>query len=112
MYLTVDSLAEINNIITSSNNINLSKVNVKPYGFDKMCMDKKLIEDKLYQTIDQSNEIKITSTTFYSIFSNKIHPFYNGSGKSCKILFASNDIIRQSIYQQIEIYIKQCYHVV
>ena len=35
MYLTVDSLIEI----TSSNNITLRKVNVKPYGFGKMYMD-------------------------------------------------------------------------
>ena len=30
MYLTVDSLIEVNNIITSSSNITLRKVNVKP----------------------------------------------------------------------------------
>ena len=46
MYLTNDSLAEINNIITGSNNITLRKVKVKPYRFDKMHMDKDLIEDK------------------------------------------------------------------
>ena len=40
MCLTVNSLIEINNIITGSNNITLRKVNVKPYGFDKMYMDK------------------------------------------------------------------------
>ena len=40
MYLTVDSLVEINNIITCSNNITLRKVDVKPYRFDKMYMDK------------------------------------------------------------------------
>ena len=40
MYLAVDSLIEINNIITGSNNITLRKGNVKPYGFDKMYMDK------------------------------------------------------------------------
>ena len=40
MYLTVDSLININNVITGSNNINLRKVNVKSYGFDKMYMDK------------------------------------------------------------------------
>ena len=40
MYLAVDSLIEINNIITGSNNITLRKVNVKPYGFHKMYMDK------------------------------------------------------------------------
>ena len=41
MCLTVDSLIEINNIITGSNNITLRKVNVKPYEFDKKYMDKK-----------------------------------------------------------------------
>ena len=46
MYLTNDSLAEINNIITGSNNITLRKVKVKSYRFDKMHMDKDLIEDK------------------------------------------------------------------
>ena len=40
MYLTVDSLIEINDIITGLNNIILRKINVKPYWFDKMCMDK------------------------------------------------------------------------
>ena len=97
MYLTVDSLIEISNIITSSNNITLRKVYVKPYGSDKIYMDKELIEDKLYQIIDQFNERKITSTKFYSILLNKIHPFYDGNGKTCKILFANDDIIRQII---------------
>ena len=36
MYLTVDSLIKINNIITGSNNNTLRKVNVKSHGFDKM----------------------------------------------------------------------------
>ena len=33
---TVDSLTEINNVITGSNNITLRRVNLNPYGFDKM----------------------------------------------------------------------------
>ena len=45
-------MIEIDNIITGSNNIPLTKVNVKPNGFNKMYMDKELMEDKLYQ-IDQ-----------------------------------------------------------
>ena len=49
MYLTVDSLIEIHNIITGSNNITLRKVNAKPCGFDKMDKDKEVINDKLYQ---------------------------------------------------------------
>ena len=56
MAVSTNSLIEINNIITSSNNITSRKVNVKLYGFDKMCMDKELIEDKFYQIIDQFNE--------------------------------------------------------
>ena len=39
MYLTVDPLIEINNIITGSNNITFRKVNVKPYGFNKTYLD-------------------------------------------------------------------------
>ena len=36
MYLNVDSSIGISNIITGSNNISLRKVNVKPYGCDKI----------------------------------------------------------------------------
>ena len=75
MYLTVDSLIEIKNIMTGSINITLIKVNVKPYVFDKLYMDKQLIEDNLHQKMDQFNERKNTSTNFYSILLNKIHPF-------------------------------------
>ena len=71
MHLTVDSLIEINNIITISNNITLRKINVKPNGFDKTYMNKKLIVDKLYQITDHFNERKITSTKFYSILLKK-----------------------------------------
>ena len=42
MFLTVDYLTETNNIIINSNNI--KKVNVKPYEFDKMYIDKELIQ--------------------------------------------------------------------
>ena len=37
-YLIVGSLIKINKEITSSDNITLRKVNVKPYGFDKVHM--------------------------------------------------------------------------
>ena len=36
MYLAVDSLIDINNIITGSNNIALRKVNVKWCGYEKI----------------------------------------------------------------------------
>ena len=36
IYLTVDSFIYTNNRITRSNNITRKKVNVKPYGYDKI----------------------------------------------------------------------------
>ena len=36
VYLTVDSLIDISNIITGSNNITLRKVNVKPCAYDEI----------------------------------------------------------------------------
>ena len=45
------SLTDINNT-TGLNNITLRRVNIKPYGYDKIYMDKDLIEDKLYQLKD------------------------------------------------------------
>ena len=47
MHLKVDSLIEINMKVTGSNNINLIKTYVNPYGFDKMHMDKDFIEHKV-----------------------------------------------------------------
>ena len=71
MYFKVDSLIEINDMIISSNNVILKKVDVKSYRFDKV---------KLYQT------------KFFSILLNKIHPSYDGNGRMCKMLFANDDI--------------------
>ena len=64
MYLTIDSLTDINNIMTGSNNITLIKVNVEPSEYDKMYMVKDLIEDKLYQLIDQFHQRKINHKDF------------------------------------------------
>ena len=97
IYVRADSLIEINNIIADSNNITLRKVNVKPYELDKMYIDKDLTEDKVYQTIHQCKEREITSTTFYLILLNKIHPFYDGNGRTCKIHFANDNKINKLI---------------
>ena len=78
-YLAVDSLIETNDLITGSSNITLRKVIVKPHRFDKLYMDKDLIEDKLYQIINQFNERKIMSAKFYSALLNEINPFYDGN---------------------------------
>ena len=75
MYLNVHSLRNMNTIITVSSNIILGKVNVKYWGYDKMYMDKNLIEEKPYQLVDQFNERKINHRDFYSALLDKIHPF-------------------------------------
>ena len=87
----------MNNMITESDNIILRKVNVKPYGFDKMYMHKELIEDKLYQITDQLNERKNYIYKVYAILLNRIHLFYDGNARTCNILFANDDNIRQNI---------------
>ena len=46
------------------------------------------MEDKIYEIIDQLNERKIAPTKFCSTLVNKIHLFYDGNGRACKILFA------------------------
>ena len=50
-YLTVDSLINMNSIITGLNNITLQKISVKPYGYDNICTDKNLTKDKQYQLV-------------------------------------------------------------
>ena len=79
--MTVDSLVDINNIITFSN---------KPCGYDKMSADKDLIEDNPYQLIVQFCERKINHRHLCSELLDYIHPFYDGDGKTCKILFVTN----------------------
>ena len=65
MHMIVDSLIDINNIITGFSDITLRKV--KPNKYDKMYMDKDLIEDKLHEIIDQFNEWKINGRDFFCI---------------------------------------------
>ena len=53
LFLTVDSLITLNNIITNSNNITLRQINVKPAGYNKQYMHFNQIESELYRLIDQ-----------------------------------------------------------
>ena len=100
MSFTVDSLIEINNIIIDSNNITLKKVDVKPYEFDKIYMDKDLIENKLYQRLDQFHEMKITPVKFHSITLSKIHTIYDGNDRTCKPLFSNDDKVKSLLMRQ------------
>ena len=48
LFLTVDSLITLNNIITGSWHIGLRDINVKPGGYSKIYKDKSLVEAALY----------------------------------------------------------------
>ena len=87
LFLTIDSLITINNYITNSHNIQLRQINVKPAFHDKQYMDFTRIESELYTLVDKFNERQITPRRFCNIFLNKIHPFSDGNGRTCKILF-------------------------
>ena len=87
LLLSVDSLITLNNIITGSNNLFLRSVNVKPAFYQKQYLDFTLIEFELYKLIDLFNDRYITNREFYHMFLNKIHPFADGNGRTCKILF-------------------------
>ena len=100
LFLTVISLITINNIITDSHNIDLRTRNVKPAGFNKQYMNVTKIEAELNRLVDRFNERRITPRRFCNYFLDHIHPFADGNGRTCKILF--NDKIENfyKIYMQ------------
>ena len=87
LFLTVDSLITLNNIITNSNNFFLRQVNVKPAGYNKQYMHFDQIESELYRLIDQFNDRFISKRHFIKKFLNDIHPFLDGNGRLVKLCF-------------------------
>ena len=87
LFLTVDSLITLNNIITNSNNIFLRQTNVKPAGYNKQYMHFDHIESELYRLIDQFNDRYILKRYFIKKFLNDIHPFADGNGRVVKLCF-------------------------
>ena len=93
LFLTVDSLITLNNIITDSKNLFLRDVNVKPAGFDKMYLDKSLNEPALFLLLDEFNERIVTHNQFCNIFLDFIHPFRDGNGKHVKLCLFKQHLI-------------------
>ena len=87
LFLTVDSLITLNNIITNSNNITLRQINVKPAGYNKQYMHFNQIESELYRLIDQFNDRYISKRYFIKKFLDEIHPFSDGNGRLVKLCF-------------------------
>ena len=87
LLLTVDSLITLNNIVTGSHNLSLRLVNVRPTFHKKQYMDFTKIEFELYKLVDAFNDRYIRIRQFYHIFLNEIHPFLDGNGRTCKLLF-------------------------
>ena len=52
-----------------------------------MYLDKSFIEPALYYLVDEFNKRKVTHNQFCNMFLDLIHPFRDGNGRSCKILF-------------------------
>ena len=86
LFLSVDSLITINNIILNANNFGLRKHDVKPAGYNRKYMSFYHILPALTGLIDNFNAGKIIPKTFVETFL-KIHPFADGNGRTCKILF-------------------------
>lgn len=87
LFLTVDSLITLNNIITNSKNLFLRQTNVKPAGYNKQYMHFNYIESQLYTLIDQFNDRYISKRHFIKKFLNDIHPFLDGNGRTIKLCF-------------------------
>ena len=85
LFLSVDSLITINNIILNVNSFGLRKHDVKPAGYNRKYMSFYHILPALTGLIDNFNAGKIIPKTFVETFL-KIHPFADGNGRTCKIL--------------------------
>ena len=89
LFLTMDLLIRLNNIITGAHNIHLRIHNVRPAGYrciHYMTFDK--IEAVLYGLVDNFSDRRITHREFARIFLDQIHAFADGNGRTCKIFFA------------------------
>ena len=85
LFLTVDCLIRLNNIITCSQPMELRDVNnVKSAGYSKIYMDKSFAEAALYRLVDQFNDRIISHKDFCRTFLDQIHPFETETAEHVK----------------------------
>ena len=85
LYLTLDSLIEINNLILNKHNQNLRQAQVKSLGYNFPYMHFSKINTNLQSLIDRFNDRQLTKTSFLKEFLN-IHPFLDGNSRTVKVL--------------------------
>ena len=85
LFLTLDSIIEVNNIILNKKNQSLRKWQIKPVGFNFEYMHFSKIEQQLQILIDNYNDRMISKKEFLNLFLS-IHPFLDGNGRTVKIL--------------------------
>lgn len=103
MFLTVNSLIVVNNLISGHNNTELRKVNVKPAGYSiSTYYSWWYVESILYILVHDFNEKRITNREFCKSFM-EIHPFLDGNGRACKLL-----LINQIVEEEEEEYALCC----
>ena len=85
LYLTLDSLIEINNIILNKHTQKLRQTQVKPLAYNFQYMHFSKIETNLQSLIDRFNDRQLTKTKFLKEFLD-IHPFLDSNGRTVKVL--------------------------
>ena len=86
LFVTLDSLIELNSIIAGKKNNRIRITNVKPAGYNCIYMHYNNIHFALQILIDNYNDRRIIKTESFKRFL-EIHPFEDGNGRTVKILF-------------------------
>ena len=73
--------------LLTQDNLLLRQIDVKPALCNKQYVDFSKIESELYNLVDQFNDRYISNRQFCKKFLDDIHPFADGNGRTCKILF-------------------------
>ena len=85
LFLTFDSVIEINNIILNQTNTSLRRCQVRPAGYKFKYMHFSVIDSHLQILIDNFNDRFVSKREFVKKFLH-IHPFIDGNGRTVKIL--------------------------
>ena len=86
LFLTLESLIEVNNCVLNKKNVMFRKKDVMPRGYRKCYVDHSEVKKLTQVLVDDWNGRYITKSNFVKRFL-EIHPFLDGNGRTCKLLF-------------------------